>query len=61
MTIQDALTIIEKGADEILPLDELRTKLQKNKPLRVKVGFDPTAPDIHLGHCLLYTSDAADE
>ena len=53
MTIQDALTIIEKGADEILPLDELRTKLQKNKPLRVKVGFDPTAPDIHLGHTVV--------
>ena len=53
MTIQDALTIIEKGADEILPLDDLRTKLQKNKPLRVKVGFDPTAPDIHLGHTVV--------
>ena len=53
MTIQDALTIIEKGADEILPLDELRAKLQKNKPLRVKVGFDPTAPDIHLGHTVV--------
>ena len=53
MTIQDALTIIEKGADEILPLDELRAKLKKNKPLRVKVGFDPTAPDIHLGHTVV--------
>jgi len=53
MTIQDALTIIEKGADEILPLDELKAKLQKNKPLRVKVGFDPTAPDIHLGHTVV--------
>ena len=53
MTIQDALTIIEKGADEILPLNELRAKLQKNKPLRVKVGFDPTAPDIHLGHTVV--------
>ena len=53
MTNQDALTIIEKGADEILPLDELRAKLQKNKPLRVKVGFDPTAPDIHLGHTVV--------
>jgi len=53
MTIQDALAIIERGADEILPLDELKTKLQKNKPLRIKVGFDPTAPDLHLGHAVV--------
>ena len=54
MTIQDELAIIERGADEILPLEELKKKLLKNKPLRIKVGFDPTAPDLHL--CLLYTS-----
>jgi tyrosyl-tRNA synthetase len=53
MTIQDALAIIERGTDEILPLDELKTKLQKNKPLRIKVGFDPTAPDLHLGHTVV--------
>jgi len=53
MTIQDALAIIERGTDEILPLDELKAKLQKNKPLRVKVGFDPTAPDLHLGHTVV--------
>jgi len=53
MTIQDALAIIERGTDEILPLDELRAKLQKNKPLRIKVGFDPTAPDLHLGHTVV--------
>ena len=53
MTIQDALAIIERGADEILPLDELKKKLQKNKPLRIKVGFDPTAPDLHLGHTVV--------
>ena len=53
MTIQDALAIIERGADEILPLDELRKKLKKNKPLRIKVGFDPTAPDLHLGHTVV--------
>jgi len=53
MTIQDALAIIERGADEILPLDELKQKLQKNKPLRIKVGFDPTAPDLHLGHTVV--------
>jgi len=53
MTIQDALAIIQRGTDEILPLDELKVKLQKNKPLRVKVGFDPTAPDLHLGHTVV--------
>ena len=53
MTIQDALAIIQRGTDEILPLDELKAKLQKNKPLRVKVGFDPTAPDLHLGHTVV--------
>ena len=53
MTIQDALAIIERGADEILPLKELKKKLQKNKPLRIKVGFDPTAPDLHLGHTVV--------
>ena len=53
MTIQDALAIIERGVDEILPLEELKKKLQKNKPLRIKVGFDPTAPDLHLGHTVV--------
>jgi len=53
MTIQDALAIIERGTDEILPLNELKAKLQKNKPLRIKVGFDPTAPDLHLGHTVV--------
>ena len=53
MTIQDALAIIERGADEILPLEELKRKLLKNKPLRIKVGFDPTAPDLHLGHTVV--------
>jgi len=53
MTIQDALAIIQRGTDEILPLDELKAKLQKNKPLRIKVGFDPTAPDLHLGHTVV--------
>ena len=53
MTIQDTLAIFERGADEILPLEELKKKLQKNKPLRIKVGFDPTAPDLHLGHTVV--------
>jgi hypothetical protein len=46
MTIDEQLAIIQRGTDEILPLDELKTKLQKNKPLRIKLGMDPTAPDL---------------
>ncbi len=53
MTIQNALAIIERGTDEILPLDELKKKLQKNKPLRIKLGMDPTSPDLHLGHTVV--------
>ena len=53
MTIQNTLAIFERGVDEILPLEELKKKLQKNKPLRIKVGFDPTAPDLHLGHTVV--------
>jgi tyrosyl-tRNA synthetase len=48
------LALISRGVDELLPLDEFRRKLERSvregRPLRVKQGFDPTAPDIHLGH-----------
>jgi len=51
------LEIIHRGADEILVADELKQKLslsvQHGRPLRVKAGFDPTAPDLHLGHAVL--------
>ena len=53
MTINEILAIIQRGADEILPLDELKKKLEKNKPLRIKLGMDPTAPDLHLGHTVV--------
>ena len=52
-TLDDALEIIKRGAHEILPEDELRQKLKEGRPLRVKAGFDPTAPDLHLGHTVL--------
>ncbi len=48
-----SLELIRRGADEIIREDELRTKLELGKPLRVKTGFDPTAPDLHLGHTVL--------
>ena len=53
MNIENTLAVFERGTDEILPLDELKKKLAKNKPLRIKAGFDPTAPDLHLGHTVL--------
>jgi tyrosyl-tRNA synthetase len=47
------LAEIKRGADELLVEDELRKKLAEGRPLRVKAGFDPTAPDLHLGHTVL--------
>ena len=51
--ISEALLRIRRGSDEILPLAELEKKLAAGTPLRVKAGFDPTAPDLHLGHTVL--------
>jgi tyrosyl-tRNA synthetase len=51
--INEQLEIIRRGADEILVEDDLVNKLKSGKPLRVKAGFDPTAPDLHLGHTVL--------
>ena len=56
MTIDQQLEVIQRGVDEILPLDELKKKLEKNKPLRIKLGMDPTAPDLHLGHTVVMLS-----
>ena len=50
---QDALVEIQRGADEILLEEELVEKLKEGKPLKIKAGFDPTAPDLHLGHTVL--------
>nr|WP_275584463.1 tyrosine--tRNA ligase [Stenotrophomonas sp. NLF4-10] len=52
-SIDEALAQIGRGADEVLKLDELRQRLESGRPLRVKAGFDPTAPDLHLGHTVL--------
>jgi tyrosyl-tRNA synthetase len=51
--IDDALQLIGRGADEILKREELEVRLKAGRPLRVKAGFDPTAPDLHLGHTVL--------
>lgn len=53
--LQANLDIIRRGADEVLIEAELVAKLQENRPLRVKAGFDPTAPDLHLGHTVVLT------
>ena len=49
----EQLPEIQRGAEEILVLDELKEKLGEGRPLRIKAGFDPTAPDLHLGHTVL--------
>lgn len=51
--IENSLAIIKRGCDELLIEEELVEKLKTGKPLRVKAGFDPTAPDLHLGHTVL--------
>ena len=52
MTDLDTLT---RGAEEVLPEGQLAKQLAKGEPLRVKLGIDPTAPDIHLGHVVVLT------
>jgi tyrosyl-tRNA synthetase len=51
--VRTQLQKIRRGAVEVLPEDELVAKLKRGRPLRVKAGFDPTAPDLHLGHTVL--------
>ena len=52
-SVEQSLALIGRGADEILKRDELEARLKLGRPLRVKAGFDPTAPDLHLGHTVL--------
>ncbi|CAG0975524.1 tyrosyl-tRNA synthetase [Methylophilaceae bacterium] len=51
--LEESLAIIKRGSDELLIEQELIEKLKTGRPLRVKAGFDPTAPDLHLGHTVL--------
>ena len=51
--VHEVLEIIKRGSDELLVEQELIDKLESGRPLRVKAGFDPTAPDLHLGHTVL--------
>ena len=52
-SVKDAMQLIRRGSDEILLESELQVKLERGVPLRIKAGFDPTAPDLHLGHTVL--------
>jgi len=53
VTTADAFAYLTKGAVDVVTADALKAKLALGRPLTVKVGFDPTAPDIHLGHTVL--------
>jgi tyrosyl-tRNA synthetase len=53
LTIEEQMLEIRRGTDEILLEDDLRRKLGEGRPLRIKAGFDPTAPDLHVGHTVL--------
>ena len=50
---EEQLALIQRGTHEIISQDDLLKKLKQNRPLRIKAGFDPTAPDLHLGHTVL--------
>src|SRR6201995_2957575 len=56
-SLEDQLDLITKGTAEIIPLEALKERIQQSiasgKPMRIKAGFDPTAPDLHLGHTVL--------
>ncbi|WP_122668053.1 tyrosine--tRNA ligase [Pseudomonas viridiflava] len=52
-SVEEQLALIKRGADELLVEAELVAKLKRGQPLRIKAGFDPTAPDLHLGHTVL--------
>jgi tyrosyl-tRNA synthetase len=52
-SVEEQLALIKRGAEELLVESELIEKLKRGQPLRIKAGFDPTAPDLHLGHTVL--------
>jgi tyrosyl-tRNA synthetase len=53
VSVDESLALIRRGADEIIPEEGLVERLKTGRPLRIKAGFDPTAPDLHLGHTVL--------
>jgi tyrosyl-tRNA synthetase len=53
LSIDEQFAVIQRGSDELLLESELRARLKADRPMRVKAGFDPTAPDLHIGHTVL--------
>src|SRR6516225_10404405 len=57
LPVEEQLDLLQKGAAEIIRVSDLRERLEESRktgrPLRIKAGFDPTAPDLHLGHTVL--------
>ena len=51
--VKQALELLSRGTEEIIKVEDLQKKLESGKTLRIKVGFDPTAPDLHLGHTVI--------
>lgn len=52
MSVEEQLKVITSGTMQIVPVDELKAKLSRQEPLTVKLGVDPTSPDLHLGHAV---------
>ena len=52
ITIEQTIELLQTGTAQVTPLEELKKKLAKGKPLKIKLGADPTAPDLHLGHAV---------
>ena len=55
-SLEESLELIKRGAVDLLLEEELIDRLKADRPLRIKTGFDPTAPDLHLGHTVLTVS-----
>lgn len=53
LSVEDSLALLKRGVDELLIEADLTERLKSGRPLRIKAGFDPTAPDLHLGHTVL--------
>ena len=53
MDVETVIKVLKIGTVQITPEEDLRKKLHKGKPLRIKLGMDPTAPDLHLGHAVV--------
>ena len=53
LSVDEQLREIRRGVVDIIPLEELKRKLETGRPLRVKLGLDPSAPDLHLGHTVV--------